>query len=381
MSEYVNPIGLYPMEPTVGGWANQDEWDDFLRWAVDLGVSDIKITPTNPIALSLHGKWHFVTKRPMDKGEGAYLLNKCSGKENTYARVDAGKNENFSYEIFKEKGERRSGVWRFRGNATSAMMKRDKGYAMTFRTIPDELPSLDNLGVERELIEALTPDNGIISLSGVMGSGKTTTLAGLIREIATTTHKSIMTLEKPIEFDYTNIPGALGPMEQLEVPRMIDSFKEGIESSTRKAVNVLLVGETNDRDTMEACIHAGEIGIAVYHTLHTQDVPSIPARIFHQFSHEEAPAIAVSYLSACRVMMQQRLAPRVGGGRVALREWLVLDDQMRQRLIATDMDRIQSELEKMLREYGRPLIESARQAYNDGLIEKDYLNRIEREKQ
>lgn len=161
---------------------------------------------------------------------------------------------------------------------------------------------------------------------------------------------------------------------------MVESFEEGIISATRKAANVLLVGETNDRQTMEAMIHAGEIGIGVYHTLHTQSVAAIPTRIIHQFSVDEAPGVAVSFLSSVRVMIQQRLAPRVGGGRVALREWLVLDDNMRMELIDTPMEKLHPVLENMVRTKGRPLIEDASDAHAAGLIDDMVLRRLEKEK-
>lgn len=372
---------MYPLEPAEGGWSRLEIFDEFLRWVwSEHKASDIKFSPVHPVYLRINGQWHTVTRRSPSVAEMAALVDAASRIPTTSARAMSGNRVDFGYEIMKEAGNRRGGSWRFRSNVTACSLGSSSGLVLTLRSIPDRLPDLSDLGVLPELAEHLFPDNGMVSIAGVMGSGKTTTIAAIMKEIRTRFRKSLLTIEKPIEFDFTRIEGALGPVEQIEVPGMIESFKEGIISATRKASDVLLVGETNDRETMEAMIHAGEVGIAVYHTIHTQSVSAIPSRIIHQFPADEAAGIAVSYLSSARVMIQQRLLPRVGGGRVALREWLVLDDHMRQTLIDLPMERIQPVLEQMVREHGRSMLTEAQDAYTNGLIDKDALHRIEREK-
>jgi len=279
-----------------------------------------------------------------------------------------------------DEGDRRSGSRRFRVNATSCLFDKSYGYTVTMRAIPDVIPDLDDLGVDSELRSHLFPDNGLVCISGKMGSGKTTTIAGVMKEIRLKTRRSLMTVEKPIEFDYTKIEGALGPIEQIEVPTMMTTFHEAVVSSTRKAVDVILLGEANDRPTMEATIHVAEIGLAVYMTLHTKSVSVIPSRIIHQFSAEDAPGISVSFLTSARLLIQQRLLPRVGVGRVAIREWLSIDDDIRQELIDTPTEKLSPVMERIVKTKGHPLIEEARIAYRAGLISKETLHNIEVEK-
>lgn len=376
-----SPVPLFPKEPSVGGWGSLAVFDDLLRWMVAQGASDVKLLPTGPVMLAVSGQWWAVTRAAPSSGDIASLVDSASRRANTSARVAGGKSEDFSYEVAREAGDRRSGHLRFRCNATACMTGRGAGISLTLRAIPDRVPRLTEIGIPDELREHLFPAHGLVSISGVMGSGKTTTLAAIIEAIRTQDRRAVMTLEKPIEFDYTNIPGALGPIEQIEVPRMIESFSEGIVSATRKATNVLLVGETNDRTTMEAMIHAAEIGIGVYHTIHTQSVSAIPGRIIHQFGADEAPGIAASFLGSCRVLIQQRLVPKVGGGRVALREWLALDDGMRQILVDTPIEKLYVRIEGMLKEAGRPLLTEAAAAHAQGLIDDRVLNQIKREKE
>lgn len=371
---------LYAREPSDGGWINDALFDDFLRWAVtDRGASDVKITPNDPVFLSISGQWVPATLRPMSLIEVSSLVDSCS-RDSASTKAAMGLSKDFAYELMKIEGDRRKGFWRFRANVTACSFGRSTGLSLTMRSIPDTLPDLESLGVSPDLMQHMFPHHGLVSIAGVMGSGKTTTMAGIMRHLRLNTRRSIMTVEKPIEFDYTRVPGAIGPMEQMEVPSMIESFQEGIISATRKAANVLLVGETNDRLTMESMVHAAEVGIAVYHTIHTQEVSAIPSRIIHQFPSEEASGIAVSFLSSTRLMIQQRLYPRVGGGRVALREWLAPDDSMRQKLVDTPTDKIQPVLEQMVRSFGRSMIDEARDALKDGLIDQQTFHYIEKEK-
>lgn len=380
MSDRSPPI--YPNEPTPGGWCRLEVLEDFIRWAGELGsgVSDIKINSSTPISIRIDGEYYSVTNHIPTPTELAQLLDAVTEDRSASATTRSGLPLNFSFEVQKMHHDRRSGKWRLRGNATGTKAGLEIGVSMTFRFISEDIPELEALGFDPLLIPHLFPDHGLVSISGVMGSGKTTSLAALVKRYRQIYRRAMMTIESPIEYDYEVIPDAMGTIEQLEVPRMIKSFQLGIESSTRKAVDALLVGETNNRETMESMIHAAEVGIAVYHTIHTQSVASIPGRIIHQFNEQEAPGIAVSFLSSARVLMQQRLYPRLGGGRVAIREWLVLDEGHRQKLVDTPVHDLYSTLDTMVRKYGRSLEEDASIAYKEGKISESILHHIESEK-
>ncbi len=373
----------YPHQPGPGEWGTPPtRIDDFLRWTFEQGISDVKITPTDPIAVRQQGMWKHVTSRVPSPVEIFTLIENMTRDAGTTAQLLRGSRVDFSYEIFVVPGERRSGSLRFRGNATSTSDgNQGIGAAITLRLIPGKLPTFEQTSTPKELIDIMFPDNGLVLLSGVMGSGKTTLLAAGMRHIRTKLDKAVMTLEKPIEFDYTNIDDARGTIEQIEIPRMIQSFSEGVISSTRKAVDVLLVGEANDPETMEAAIHAAEIGIAVYATLHTSSVGSIIPRVIHQFPEGEQNGIAVSLISSLRVGVQQRLVPRVGGGRVALREWLEFTEDHRNWLIEQDLHTIQGAVESLVQKDGHPLMLDAEIAYGEGLIDKSVYTRIKREKE
>ncbi len=380
MSDSTEDALFYDNEPYAGGWGIKENFDQFLRWAFDLGCSDIKMTATDPVSVRLNGSWHIVTKHVPSNSELMLILGYITNNRDADSHMKSGKAIDRKYEIFRVLGDHRSGRIRMRMNATACYVKGDVGGSLTMRFIPEDIMSLESQGVPDELLEHLFPHHGLISISGIMGSGKTTLLAAVIEYIRKNYQRSVMTLEKPIEFDLTNVPNPLGPIEQIEIPGMIDSFAAGVISSTRKAVDVLLLGETNDRPTMEAMIQSAEVGIAVYHTVHTMSVSTIPARIIHNFSEEEAPGIAVSFLSAARVLIQQRLIKKVGGGRVPLREWLIMGDNHRQHLIDIPVHKITSELEKIVQRDGHSLLQDAEEKLNAGLISAEEFDRIYLEK-
>lgn len=374
---------LFPDEPLTGGWAQIEALQKLVRWAGRLGksgASDIKINSSTPVSVRVDGQYYPVTRNIPSPMELSLLLDEVTQDRSSSAVARGGQPVDFSFEVQKVHHDRRSGKWRLRGNATGVKAGLETGVSITFRFIPEVIPELEDLGFDPQLIPYLFPPHGLVSIAGVMGSGKTTSLAAMVKRYRQTYRRALMTIEKPIEFDYENIPNAMGTIEQLEVPRMVSSFELGIESSTRKAVDALLVGETNNRATMESMIHAAEIGIAVYHTIHTESVAAIPGRIIHNFGEVEAPGIAVSFLSAARVLIQQRLYPRVGGGRIALREWLVLDDIHRQRLVDVPVHQLYSELDIMVKKDGRTLLEDASIAHREGLIDDRVLHLIEAEK-
>jgi defect-in-organelle-trafficking protein DotB len=359
-----------------------DLFDDLLRWATLEGASDIKLTPTDPVSISKDGRFYHVTDRPASSGEIYALIDRLSNDKGASSKLHGGFKLNFAYEITAKAGDRRSGSMRFRCNATSVSTHGGGAAAsLTLRTIPTVIRRFEDSGVPDELGEHLFPDHGLIIISGVMGSGKTTLLASIIQYVRLNFDKAIQTIESPIEFDYKAIEGARGTIEQMEVVTMIPSFAEGVVSATRKGVNLLLVGESNDRETMEATVTAAEVGIAVMTTLHTSSVSAIPSRIVHQFSADEAPGIGVSLLSASRVYIQQRLVPKKGGGRVPLREWVVFNEDHRNRLINVPFDQLQHAVEDIVQTDGHSLLRDAQEKHAAGLIEDSVLRSVMAEKE
>ena len=162
--------------------------------------------------------------------------------------------------------------------------------------------------------------------------------------------------------------------------RHLESFVEAVRSASRRACDVVLVGEARDAETLRHTIELAEMGPAVYSTVHTRGVAETPGRIVHAFAREEQPAILASLLDSIRCIVQQRLLPNPAGGRTALREFLVLNQGMRDRLAGKSLSDIKTELTELVESHGQPLLTDAQRKFSAGLITEQAYRAIEHER-
>lgn len=356
---------LYANEPP-SRWGRR-EADEFLVWASGAGASDIYFTAGEPVSVKIHGDLHRVTRRVLSDTETADILDTVTGSASASSETTAGHPTDFSYEVRVDRATR----LRYRGNALGVRYGTGSAVAIVLRTIPSAPPRISELGLEPEWVEAAMPKNGIVLFTGVMGQGKSTTLAAILRERIETRPETIQTLEAPIEFDFNAVKDKRAMVSQAQVPDQVASFSEGVRAITRRASDVLLVGESRDRDTLDRMIMGAEVGVALYSTVHTRSVAATPSRILGEFPPGEQPKIAAALVNSLRVIVQQRLLHRVGGGRVAVREWLVFDAEHRSHLRKVATHDLEAEISRLVREDGRPLAESARLALEQNLISRE----------
>lgn len=363
----------YPEEP-VGAWFLED-FDKFLLWADQQNASDVMLVPAKPLWIKVHGKWMTVTRRPIGTNEIETLMDSMSRSNSSAAQIKGAKDIDFPHEVRKD---RFSSV-RFRVNGTGCRIGWSAGITVVMRTIPALPPALETLKVEPNIMTHGFPENGLVLATGVMGQGKSTLLASMLRHLNETRAKSIMTYEAPIEFDLTNIPNAMGPVTQTEVPTHLESFVVAPRNSARRAADVVMVGESRDPETLHGMIEQAEIGTAVYSTVHTRGVAETPTRIINVFPSDRHNQIASTLIPSLRLIIQQRLLPAIGGGRIAIREILAFDSGMRDELITVPTHDLIPAIQEQLKRYGQPLLSDARQKYRDNRISKEELHKIEHE--
>jgi defect-in-organelle-trafficking protein DotB len=354
-----------------------DDLDRFLLWAIENNASDVSLISGKPVYARIHGTWVAVTDREPSADELFMLLDKMTRNPGTSARVKGGDPDvDPPYEVKDQSNFRH----RFRVNATAIRDGWSVGCNIVMRTIPAIPPSLDELNIEPELRKHLFPNNGLVLVTGVMGTGKTTLLASILRQIIEQGGRSLLTFESPIEFDLSAIPGNTGPICQMELPIHLPSFQMAARNASRRAADVILVGESRDRETFRSMLEVSEIGVAAYSTLHTSSVHDTPSRILNVFNIDEQQGIAVTMFSTLRVIIQQRLLPKVGGGRIAVRESLVFSDQDRRSLINTPIEKITDTLREMCIERKTDLLSNARILLDKELINDDTFMIIEKER-
>lgn len=368
---------LYPDESKYSslGW-KLNAFNTLLKWGVAEGMSDLIVTSGEPIWLRLYGQWETASIRPLTISEVGQLLDSMMESNVASSSVLSGREMDFLYGVPLGKGE----SLRFRGNAAPVSNGLETGLTVILRTIPGVPPDIEALGLEPELMASITPPNGLVLVTGVMGSGKTTTLSSVLAHIARTSRRHIITFEQPIEFDLTDLPGRQGPVEQSNIPYHFESFKKGTRNSTRRAADVILIGESRDPETLRGMLEAAEIGVAAYSTVHTRSVAATFTRIINAFPPDEQNLMASSLMSSIRVIVQQRLFPSLDGKRKAAREFLVFSQKMRRDLLKTPLPDLDAAVEELVQAHGQSLEKSTRNLVENGQISEEYLDAVLAEK-
>ncbi len=208
------------------------------------------------------------------------------------------------------------------------------GLSAVFRLIPVKIPSLDELKLP-EVIKSFTEiQRGLVLVTGVTGSGKSTTLAAILDKINNETKKHIITVEDPIEFIHKD-KGCL--VNQRAIGQDTHSFSDALRAALREDPDIILVGEMRDLETIDIALHAANTGHLVFSTLHTLDAKETVDRIIGMFGKEEQNRIRSSLASVLEGVISQRLVPTKQGGRTAAVEILKKTARIEQ-LIIEDRD-------------------------------------------
>ncbi|MEO8376059.1 MAG: PilT/PilU family type 4a pilus ATPase [Candidatus Sumerlaeota bacterium] len=276
---------------------------------LETGASDLHLSEGQLPKLRLHGEI-----KPME--DFAYLE-----RDHLKAMMkEVCDSQRFS--LFEERGDldfayAYQNKARFRCNYN----KQYAGYGAVFRTIPSRILTLDELGAPPVLKTFTNYNRGLVLVTGPTGSGKSTTLAGVIDHINTQRGCHVLTIEEPIEFVH---PLKKSTIVQREVGIDTPSFADALIGATRQDADVLLVGEMRDLETISLAVSAGETGTLVFATLHTNSATKTIDRIVDVFPADQQPAIRQTLAVSLRAICAQLLLKRIAGtGRVAAHEILV----------------------------------------------------------
>jgi len=215
----------------------------------------------------------------------------------------------FAYEI--------PGLARFRANI---FMDR-KGRGGVFRVIPSQILSAEQLGLSQAILNLCKLNKGLVLVTGPTGSGKSTTLCGMIDYINRTRKDHIITIEDPIEFVHENKMCAIN---QREVHNHTMSFKNALRAALREDPDIILVGEMRDLETVAIAIETAETGHLVFGTLHTTTAASTVDRVIDQFPADRQSQIRIMLSESLKGVISQTLCRKIGGGRAAALEVLIV---------------------------------------------------------
>jgi len=243
------------------------------------------------------------------------------------------------------------------------------GVSAVFRVIPVKIPSFDELHLP-DIVRSFTKkDRGLVLVTGVTGSGKSTTLAALINEINLTKKQHIITIEDPIEFVHKDRNCIIN---QRSVGQDTHSFGSALRAALREDPDIILVGEMRDKETINLALHAADTGHLVFSTLHTIDAKETINRIIAQFPTDEQNRVRLSVAGVIQGVISQRLVPTVDGGRRAAMEVLVRTPRI-EKLIMENRDyEIRDAIESGKEHYkSQSFDQSILDLYNDGIISKE----------
>ena len=341
--------------------------DPCLLWCVKQNSSDVTIQSDRPIYNEIHGVLYPGTFRHIDAADMAVFLSKIYGPE-ALARLASGRDLDVSYEIRPDRYTR----IRFRVNITAVLSKGRDAAQITMRVLPSEPPTFKDLGIEEEIVNAWAPRQGLVVVTGPTGSGKSTLLAAGNRFLLERPEGcgKMLTYEAPIEYTYDTIQSPRSLVSQSEIPRHLPDFAHGVRNALRRKPEIILVGESRDKETINASIEASQTGHAVYTTTHTMGVANTIQRMLSSYDMSEREERAIALMETLRLIVTQALVPREGGGRCGVREWMKFPDEVREKLMDMDFTEWPNEIQRMINQYGQTMQRSAEIEYENGVIDR-----------
>ncbi|MGQ0793860.1 MAG: type IV pilus twitching motility protein PilT [Deltaproteobacteria bacterium] len=286
---------------------------ELLKVTVESAASDLHITAGVAPSLRIDGKLVPVKHPP---------LNPTETKDLCYSVLTEAQKHRFEENLEIDFSFGMRGLGRFRGNVYTQR----GAVAGAFRLIPYKIRNLNELGLPPVVSQLIKKPRGLILVTGPTGSGKTTTLAGMIDQINQERHEHIVTIEDPIEylFDHKNCV-----VNQREVGSDTKSFSNALRSVLREDPDVILIGELRDLETIKIALTLSETGHLTLATLHTNTAVQTINRVIDVFPPHEQAQIRAQLSFVLEGILCQTLVPKIGGGRALAIEVLVPNPAIR----------------------------------------------------
>jgi len=327
-----------------------------LALVVERGGSDLHLCSNSQPMVRLHGDLVPLAETVLD-ADGCRDLIYSIFTENQRARFEETLELDFALMV--------TNLGRFRCNAHYSRGTVEA----TFRHIPDNIPSIDTLGLPPIVKKLCSLEQGLVLVTGITGSGKTTTLAAMVEEINCSRSGVIISIEDPIEYVFTH---KLCRVKQREIGSDTKSFPTALRHVLRQDPDVILISEMRDLETIAAAITAAETGHLVLATLHTIDAPKAIDRIVDAFPPDQQSQIIAQLANALQAIVAQRLLPRADGkGRIVCAEVMVMNEGIRSLMRDHRFQQILSMIEIGSKDGMMTFDESVTDLYARGLITRD----------
>ena len=280
-----------------------------MKAAVERGASDVHIKAGDVVRARIDGRLVVLTKQALTAEQTRAIALHLMSSDTDRATIDTLRDFDCSWAS--------PGVGRFRVN----ILRQRAAHSIVMRVIPEQVPTLHSLRLPSVLTRIAHTERGMVLVTGVTGSGKSSTMAALVNEINASCEKHILTLENPIEFIHDDLKSSV---TQREIGIDTDNFRVGLRAALRQDPDVILIGEMRDAETMDTAMKAAETGHLLISTLHTPDAVSTVMRIVAMFPPEEQLVVRTRLAESLHAVVSQRLLPRRSGeGRVVAAEVMI----------------------------------------------------------
>ncbi len=363
----------YPDEPPR---FSGNDIEPFIMWCVKSDASDITIQNEEQIFCEIHGKMVKVTDRRLSKSEVSDLICAIYKSDGALSKLNGGEDVDLPWSIKVNRDE----TMRFRVNMTTIFADGHKGFSITIRTIKNRAPLLEDLNLPKEIIQNISPKQGLIIIAGATGSGKSTLLASVLdwRMRDPDAHLKILTYEAPIEYVYDDVIKPTTIISQSEIYVHLPSFADGVRNALRRKPSIILMGEMRDKETIGEGVTASMTGHLVYGTLHSNGVADAIRRMVNVFDSAEKNARAIDILTSLKMVIAQMLLPSTDGRRVPIREYMVFTEEIVDNLLEAGVDNLTYQARKMLLLHGKTFLQDAQEKYDEGKIDIKWLNEVKK---
>ncbi len=314
--------------------------DKLLSAAIKQGASDLHITVGQPPVLRLQGRMQKLRTKVLEPEDTMDLMKSITPERCQQEFQETGSTD-FGF-AFGDAARFRVSIFRQRGKV-----------AMVLRQIPVDLLTMEQLNLPEVFKKLIMKPRGLVLVTGPTGSGKSTSLAAMVDYLNENVDHHIITIEDPIEFQHNHKKSTIN---QREVGVDVTSFAEAIRRALRQDPDVILVGELRDLETIEAAITAAETGHVVFGTLHTSSAAGTINRIIDVFPTNQQEQIRTQLASSIIGILSQQLLKKIGGGRVAAFETLVVTSGIANLIRENKIFRITSQIQTGSK-YGMQLLD------------------------
>ncbi|HET9726578.1 MAG TPA: PilT/PilU family type 4a pilus ATPase [Gemmatimonadales bacterium] len=292
--------------------------EKIIKAAVERGASDLHIKAGDVFRARINGKLVALTKQRLTPDQTRAIAMKLISSDEDRARIDRLRDFDCSWGM--------PGVGRFRVN----VLRQRSSFMIVMRVIPFTVPTIESLRLPAVLAQIAESDRGLVLVTGVSGSGKSSTVAAMVHHINRTQHKHVVTIENPIEFLHRDLSCSI---TQREVGVDTDDLTVGLRAALRQDPDVVVLGEIADPETIDTAIKAAETGHLVIATMPTPGVGATIDRILTTLPREEREIGRMRLSEALRAIISQQLLPQKDEkGRVAAVEVLIATAGVREAL-------------------------------------------------